>query len=263
MRPREAEPRLAFERRTALLVGHLTAREFRIRYHPAILGWVWAIAPTMARVLVLGVLFSSLLPNQSEVYVAELAVGLLGWSWFSSGVSNATRSAVDRRDLLAQPGVPRQVVPVVSVLTDAFDYLAALPLLLVIVYIDAGGVSVEALLFPFFLALQGALVLGVGMAASVADVRFRDARLAVDLVLALGFYATPVFYTREALPADLRYLLDWNPMAHLLEAQRDVLIYGTVPSAISLGLLTVVCLAVLTAGWHLHRRKAATFLDWL
>ncbi len=256
-------PRAGFERRTALLVLHLTSREFRIRYHSAVLGWVWAIAPTAARVLVLGVLFSSLLPHQGDVYVAELAVGLLGWSWFSSGVSSATRSAVDRRDLLSQPGLPRQVIPVVSVLTDAFDYLAALPLLLLVVYLDAGRLPVEALLFPYFLALQGALVLGLGMAASVADVRLRDARLAVDLVLALGFYATPVFYTRKSLPADLRYLLDWNPMARLLEAQREVLIYGTVPSVRSVALLSVFCVAVLAGGWQLHRSKASTFLDWL
>ncbi len=257
------EPRLRLERRTALLVMHLTTREFRIRYHSAVLGWVWAIAPSMARVLVLGVLFSSLIPNQGDVYISELAVGLLGWSWFSSGVSNATRCAVDRRDLLSQPGLPRQVVPVVSVLTDAFDYLAALPILLLIVFFDAGGLSPEVILFPFFLVLQGALVLGLGMAASVADVRLRDARLAVDLLLSLGFYATPVFYTRKAVPANLRYLLDWNPMARLLEAQRDVLIYGAVPSLRSVTLLTCFCLAVLAGGWLLHRSKASTFLDWL
>lgn len=263
MAPPARLARLGFDRRTALLVLHLTSREFRIRYHSAVLGWVWAVAPTMARVLVLGVLFSSLLPNNSDVYVAQLAVGLLGWHWFASGVSSATRSAVDRRDLLSQPGLPRQVIPIVSVLTDAFDYLAALPILLLIVYLDADGFSASALVFPYFLLLQGMLVLGLGMAASVADVRLRDARLAVDLVLSLGFYATPVFYTRASLPENLRPLLDWNPMARLLESQRQVLIDGTLPSGRSVLLLTGFCAAVLAAGWALHRSRSSTFLDWL
>lgn len=256
-------PQSRLAQRSLLLVLHLTSREFRIRYNSAVLGWIWAIAPITARVLVLGLVFSTIIPGQGPAYISQLAVGLLSWHWFSSGVSNATRSAVDRRDLLAQPGVPRQVIPVVSVLTDAFDYVVALPLLVLVVYLNAGGLPVEAALFPFFVALQGALVLGLGMAASVADVRLRDARLAVDLVLSLGFYATPVFYTRQALPENLRYLLDWNPMAHLIEMQRAVLIDGAVPSLLSIAVLTGFCLAVLLGGWVVHRRASPTFLDWL
>lgn len=44
--------------RTLSLLGHLTGREFRIRYRGALLGWLWAIVPPAARIAVLGVVFN-------------------------------------------------------------------------------------------------------------------------------------------------------------------------------------------------------------
>ncbi len=249
-------------RRAVQVVLHLTAREFRIRYQSAFLGWLWALAPTVVRLTVLGVIFSVLLPVGPD-YLAELAVGLLSWIWFASGVASATSSAVDRRDLLAQPTLSRQAVPVISVLTDAFDYLAGLPVLLVIVLVDTGRLPVTAVFLPVLLLLQGCLTLGIGMAASVADVRWRDARLAVGLLLSVGIYVTPVFYTGSALDDRLSVLLDWNPVGAMIEAQRDVLVHGSIPDAGFLFSLTSVCVLSLAFGWLLHRRYSSTFLDHL
>ncbi len=136
--------RAAVVKRTVQVVLHLTAREFRIRYQSAVLGWLWALLPAMVRFAVLGAVFSVILPDPGPDYLAELAVGILAWNWFASGVASATSSAVDRSDLLAQPALPRQAVPVVSVLTDAFDYLAGLPVLLLIVLLDTGGLPLTA-----------------------------------------------------------------------------------------------------------------------
>jgi lipopolysaccharide transport system permease protein len=249
--------------RTVQVIGHLTAREFRIRYQSAFLGWLWALLPAVVRFIVLGVVFSQILPATGPDYLAELAVGVLGWQWFSAGVASATVSPISRRDLLSQPALPRPVIPVVSVLTDAFDYLAGVPVLLVIVLVDTGGLPVTALLFPLLLMLQGCLILGLGMAAAVANVHFRDTALAVSLLLAVGIYATPVFYTSRVLTEQLRSLTQLNPVGALLEAQRQVLIEGTVPSATTLAVLTVVCGGVLAAGWAVYRHWSATFVDQL
>jgi ABC-type polysaccharide/polyol phosphate export permease len=235
----------------------------RIRYQSAFLGWLWALAPAVVRFAVLGVVFTALLPGQGPDYLAELAVGLLSWTWFSAGVSSATTSAADRSDLLGQAALPRQVVPVVTVVTDAFDYLAGVPALLLVVALDTGGIPATAVLLPVLLVLQGCLALGVGMAASVADVRYRDTRLAVALLLSVGFYATPVFYSLDGLASELQAVLRWNPVGALIEAQRDVLVHGAVPGPGTLAVLAAVCLGVLAAGWWTHRRCAPTFLDHL
>jgi lipopolysaccharide transport system permease protein len=249
--------------RTVSLILHLTAREFRVRYQSAFFGWLWALAPVIVRFAVLGVVFSALLTGRGPDYLAELAVGVLSWTWFSGGVLNATTSAVNRADLLTQPALPREVVPVVSVLTDGFDYLAGLPVLLIVVVLDTGGLTASALIFPVLLFLQGCLTVGLGMAASVADVHLRDTRQAVALVLSVGIYVTPVFYSLDTVPDVLQSVVQWNPLAALIQGQREVLIAGTAPSTKTLCLLTLVCMGTLAAGWAVHRRFAPTFLDHL
>jgi lipopolysaccharide transport system permease protein len=245
------------------VILHLAARELRIRYRSTVRGWLWALLPNLVRFAVLAAIFSIILPDPGPDYLAELAIGLLGWSWFSSGVESATTSAVDRRELLAQPALPRQVVPVISVLTDAFDYLAGVPVLFLIVLLDTGGLSGTAPLFAVLVLLQGCLTLGLGMAASVADVRWRDSRRVVGLILSVGIYVTPVFYTGRVLSENMQWLVSWNPMGALLEAQRDVLVRDTLPSLATWVLLTAVCTGTLAIGWMLHRRYSATFLDYL
>lgn len=261
MTPGAGTTRSTGRRRTLELLTHLTAREFRIRYQSALLGWVWSVAPPLARLVVLGFVFSVVFPNDDPDFLAHLAVGLLAWTWFSSSLSSITRSAVDRPELLAQPAVPRQAAPVVALLTDLLDYVAALPVVVLVVLVVTGGLPVTAVLLPVLLALQGSLVLGLGMAAAVADVRFRDVRRLVDLLLTVGFYATPVFYTLETVPASARDVLALNPMTQLIEAQRDVLVDGRWPALVPLGLTAAVCLAVGVAGWTLHRRCSGDFLD--
>jgi lipopolysaccharide transport system permease protein len=251
-------------RRTIQVVLHLTAREFRLRYQAAFLGWLWALLPALARFVVLGLVFSALFSGGGPDYLAELAVGVLAWNWFSSGVASASTSAVDRRHLMGHPTLPRHAIPTVSVLTDAFDYLAGLPVLLLVVWLDTGRLPVTAVLLLPLLVAQGLLILGLGMAVSVADVRWRDARLAVALVLSVGFFVTPVFYTVDSVSDDLlQGIMRWNPMASLLTAQRQVLVEGTVPGLTGMAVTVAVCGAVFLVGAALYRRGSANFLDHL
>lgn len=261
MSPELRRSRVLGWRRAVQLLAHLTAREFRIRYSSALLGWLWSVAPPLARLTVLGFVFSVVFPNDDPAFLPNLAVGLLAWSWFATGLASVTRSAVDRPELLAQPAVPRQVAPVVVLLTDLLDYLAAFPVVLAILAVVNGGLAWTVLLLPLLLVLQGVLVLGLGMAAAVADVRFRDVRRLVELLLSVGFYATPVFYVLDSVPEGPRTVLALSPVTQLLEAQRRVLVDGRLPSAWTLAVTACFCLAVGAAGWALHRRYAGDFLD--
>ena len=167
---------------------------------------------------------------------------------------------MDRRELLLRPGVPRAVVPVVSVLTDGLDYLAALPVLIVFLLFST-GVTWTALALPVVLVPVLLLALGMGMAMCAANVYVRDVKIFVSVALLLGFYVTPVFYSPEEWPADAMWLLQVNPMAHLLAAQRQVLVYGQLPDLVGFAAVSAVCAAVFLAGAALYARYAPTFVD--
>jgi lipopolysaccharide transport system permease protein len=68
------------------------------------------------------------------------------------------------------------------------------------------------------------------------------------LLLQLLFYLTPVFYEANAIPARYQLFYWLNPMAHLIEAYRAILMRGEIPDHLSslvvLGLLAAGLLAV-------------------
>ncbi len=242
------------------LVTHLVAREFRLRYRRALLGWVWAVGQPLARLLILGFIFTRIIPLDIPNYPAFLFTGLIAWSWFSSGVASATSSAVDRGDLLLRPGVPRAVLPVVSVLTDGLDYLAALPVLLVFLLLG-DGIPLTALALPLVMGAQLLLTVGLGYLLCAANVYFRDVRLFVDLALLLGFYLTPVFYPAEQLLGRYPLLVQLNPVASLLGTYRAILVQGTLPAPGAFLGLTLACAAVCAAGYAVYRAASPTFVD--
>lgn len=247
-------------RHTVNLVTHLVAREFSIRYSRSLLGWLWALAEPLARLVVFTFFFTRVIPLGVPNYAVFLFTGLIGWAFFASAVQSATNSAVDRRELLLRPGVSRTVVPVVSVLTDGLDYLAALPVLLVFLTFST-GIPWTALLLPIVLLPMLLLALGLGMALCAANVYVRDVKIFVSITLLLGFYVTPVFYNPDSVPADAAWLLQINPMAHLLAAQRSVLVFGELPELVDFAALTGLCALVFLVGAAVYHRSAPTFVD--
>lgn len=228
------------------LVGDLVGREFKLRYRRSVLGWLWAWAQPLARLAVMGFLFTRVIPIDEDNYVAYLFVGLLGWTLFAAGVASVTDSLLARRELLMRPSLPRITIPLISVCTDAVDYLIALPILLGFLVLTT-GLPAAAVWLPVILVLELVLVLGLGLLLSVANVYVRDTKLVVDLALLMGFYATPVFYSPASIPPSFGWVLTWNPMARLLDLQRAVLLRGEVPPlpamAGDVAICGVICLA--------------------
>lgn len=257
MNAAEAVGRLRYERD---LVSHLVGREFRLRYRRAILGWLWAIGQPLARLVVLTVVFTRFVPLGIPGYAEFLFTGLIAWMWFSAGVSSAATSVLDRRDLMFRPGLPRATVPLISVLSDGLDYLAALPVLALFL-LAAGGIPATALFLPVVLIVQLLLVLGLGYLLCSANVYLRDVRLFVDIALLLGFYVTPIFYKAASVPSRYHWVLAVNPMARLVAAYRDVLVEGRLPEAGPFLALAVACGAICALGYAVFRRTSPCFVD--
>lgn len=242
------------------LVTHLVAREFRLRYRQALLGWLWAIGTPLTRLAILTYVFTRVLPLGIDDYPVFVFTGLIVWQWFAAGVASASSSAVDRRDLLFRPGLPRVAVPIVSVLTDGLDYLAALPILFLFLLLG-NGVPATAAALPVLLAVQALLTLGLGFLACAANVYVRDVCLFVNVATLIGWYLTPVFYRAQDVPESFHFVLDLNPMAHLLSAHRAILIDGRLPEARSFFILVAVCTVIFLVGFAVYRRMSPNFVD--
>jgi ABC-type polysaccharide/polyol phosphate export permease len=226
---------------------HLVRRERAVRYRGSVLGWLWALTPALLQLGVTQFLFTRVIPLSVPNYPVFLLVGILAWSQFSGGLRLGTSSLEDHRNLVVRPGFPTMLLPLVAVLVDFADYLISIPILFVALALTT-GVTPQSLLLPVLLLIQVVLVAGLGLMLAPLQLFFKDVRQLVGVVVTLGFWLTPIFYRQRQVPHAFKPLYQANPMAHLIEAQRLILLEGRLPSALSIGLVALASVIVLALG---------------
>lgn len=229
----------------AELTIHLVARQLSSRYRRSLLGWLWALALPVAQLAVFNLVFTQIVPVGVRDYPAFLFIGIIAWAWLATSLTLAASSIESRRDLVLRPGFPTPLLPVVATIVALVDYVIALPLVLGLVAVYA-GMSPAVLLLPVLLLIQLVLLVGLGWLVSPLNVFFRDVAHVVGLALLLGYFLTPIFYSRASTPSSLSLVFELNPMARLIDAQRSILLDGRLPAAGPL--LAVAGGAVLVAG---------------
>jgi len=65
---------------------------------------------------------------------------------------------------------------------------------------------------------------------SVLNVVYRDITHFLGVMLMLWFWITPIFYSSEMLPEQLRWVISINPMSCYIQYYRDVIFNGNLPS---------------------------------
>jgi len=254
------------------LLLDLIWKDLRVRYRYAFMGFFWALLEPLLMTLILTFVFSKVFTAGVERYgvttgtgyAAFILVGLIPWQFLAQSLTMGTRALVDNGNLIQKVYFPREVVPLAVIGNGLVNFLIGygLTLTLFTVLVQAPGVGAVYLLAVF--VIQIALMVGLTLILSCANVFFRDVSYMVDAAILFGFYATPVFYPPEMVAAEMPQLYGLymlNPMAALLTSYRDLLWFNTLTQP-SLLLSPILCAtAMLTLGTWLFRRNAPVFAD--
>lgn len=235
------------------VAAHLVRVELATRHRGSALGWLWALGPPLLQLVATYFVFTRVLPLEIPDYPVFLLVGILAWTVFARSVGDGTSSLEARRELVFRPGFAIALLPITAVLVAFADYLLALPVLVVALALTT-GVHATWILLPAVLAVQLVFCAGLALLLAPLQVYLRDVRQLVGIAIAVGFWLTPVFYRRAQVPDEISWVYDVNPMQYLLEAQRELLIGGSVPEALPLVVVGLASLAVFAAGYAVFAR---------
>ena len=83
----------------------------------------------------------------------------------------------------------------------------------------------ELLWLPVIVLVQAILSTGLAFFLSALTVHFRDLKDLLGNILTLWFFATPIIYSVEMAPQDMRWWLNINPMTHLMRSYQEVLFF--------------------------------------
>jgi ABC-type polysaccharide/polyol phosphate export permease len=77
------------------------------------------------------------------------------------------------------------------------------------------------------------------------------------------FFFTPILWTADRLPENLRWVVDYNPLAYLVEAYRDLILNGELPGEMATLYFTLFSVALFVAGFALFVWLKPRFADLL
>jgi ABC-type polysaccharide/polyol phosphate export permease len=243
------------------LFANLFRRELKVKYKGSVLGIAWSLANPLALVGVYTLVFSIFLRVTGiEHYPLFVVSGLLTWVFFQTSVQSASSSLLGQAALVKHVRFPRQLLPLSVVATNLVTFAA---MLIVILPINLAVIPETRSTFWAAIPLSLTLVaLASGLAVTVAcvNVFYRDVEHLVTTGLVPLFFLTPVFYTFDSIPgaADHETLVDiiryGNPLTPVLEAIRDPLFAGRLPSVGDTVYAVVAGVASLALGAFVLRR---------
>jgi lipopolysaccharide transport system permease protein len=245
------------------LLRELVARDMKLRYRGSLLGMAWTLLNPLAELLVLLFVFGTVLRVDIPNYSAYLFSGLLVFGWFQSSLNFATGAIVNNRELIRRPGVPSSILPIVTVASNLVHFLLSLPILFVLLAASQVEITTGVLALPLLIAVEFILILALAYPVAAMHVWFRDTQHVLRVGLQLLFFLTPVFYDASMVPQGLQPMYRLNPMTHMVDAYRAVLLQGQLPNPASMLLVTLASVVLLVAGVGWFQRTSHRFADQL
>jgi lipopolysaccharide transport system permease protein len=212
------------------LIRNLVKRDLKVRYRNSVFGFAWSLLNPLFMMGVLSVVFSLVFGRSGvENFPAFLIVGLIPWNFSATSLGRAVSCLIDNSHLIKKIYFPREVLPISVVLANLVHFVMAIPVLLLILTLLGVNLTWKALFFPPLIIIQLLLIAGLALLISTVNVFYRDMGVALDVLLQGWFFATPIFYNHHILPLPLQKPAMANPLAAIITAYRDVLIYDRWP----------------------------------
>jgi ABC-type polysaccharide/polyol phosphate export permease len=212
------------------LVGMLGWQDVRQRYRRSALGPLWLTISMGVMIGTIGIVFGSIFKTPMAEFLPFLAIGIILWGFISAVVNEGCSGFIAAEGIIKQLPIPLFVHVLRTVWRNILILAHNMLIFPIVLLVVARPPQLIMLLsvVGFLLLLLNlswlALTLGVLCA------RYRDLAQIVSSALQVVFYVTPIMWMPGSLSRRIApYLLDFNPVYHLLEIVRAPLL-GDLPS---------------------------------
>jgi ABC-type polysaccharide/polyol phosphate export permease len=246
------------------LLGNLILRDFRIRYRNMSLGVFWSLLNPLVMMAVLTFVFTRIYATTGiRNFHAFVLCGIIPFNFFAVAWVSGTMSVFQNAGLVKRVILPREIVPISTVLANCIHFLIQVALLVAVVLAAGYRVNSHWLLLPAVFGLEVAFVCGLSLISSALDVYFRDVRYVVESANTVLFWMVPIFYSFTDVPPRFHALYQYNPIAAVVLACRNIMMDGSAPPPTLLFKLFVVSILFLTVGLLVFGRLKRRFADYL
>jgi ABC-type polysaccharide/polyol phosphate export permease len=249
---------------------NMVSRDIRTRYSGSALGIFWSIINPIIMLLVFTFVFSIVFNIRIGGYGREggflefFLCGFLPWLAFQEGAIRSTSIIVENTNLVKRVRFPSELLILSTVISIFFLQLIGFGIFIGVLFIF-GKIrgSSTFLLIPLVFLLQIIFTTGLGFFLSSIQVFFRDVAQMTQSLFWVWFYGTPVVYAISMVPEKFRKILMINPMTHLLEIYRVLILQGKWPDWGNFLYFSLISIVLFILGERVFFKLKPTFDDYL
>lgn len=211
------------------LIMALFRRDFFMNQRRSFLSYAWLFISPIFGVLSWIFLNASGLLAPGDVgvpYPIFVMVGTCIWGLFLGSYNASAETLRSGSSLIFQVNFPHEILLVIQLALTVANFILGFSLVLILSFLSGILPSWLIVLIPFTLMPILFLGSGVGLLICIFGAVLPDLRKIVDLGIGLGFFLTPILYSKQGQRPLIDKIIPWNPLTHLIGKAQD-LIFNT------------------------------------
>ena len=187
---------------------------------------------------------------------------MLPWTFFSTGLAEASNSLINNANLISKVYFPRLIVPAATIVVAFVDFLISFCILIVLMVWYQFLPGWQMVLLPGFVLLAFLASLGPSLWITALNVKYRDFRYVIPFIVQFGLYVSPVGFSSAVVPESWRLLYSLNPMVGVIDGFRWCILGGQSQLYLP-GLVLSLCVTAffLWFGIRRFRKMEKSFAD--
>lgn len=242
------------------LVKQLVIRDLKKKYKRSYFGYLWTLLQPLMMMAVLTLVFSHMFRFQIDNFPMYLICGQVLFNFYSEATNMAMYSVIENAGLIKQVYIPKFILPFSRVVSSMVNLCFSLIAVVLVMVFTGTNFKITILLVPLLLIYLFIITLGVSLLVSALAVYFRDLIYLYGIALQILCYMTPIFYPVEALPENIKVILNFNPLFHIVTYFRKIVLYGVYPSVEENTVCCLFGLIIMIIGYKAFKKGENGFL---
>jgi ABC-2 type transport system permease protein/lipopolysaccharide transport system permease protein len=240
----------------------LGLQDVRHKFRRSTVGPAWIFLNLGVLIAIIGVIYGKLLGQDMHEYIPYLTAGLVIWQYLASSVSEGAHAFVNSEGYIKQISLPIYVYLFRCLVNVVVTGAISFPVFLIVAAAYRVPVGAGTLWVLPGLAILVSCTLCIICILAHLHARFRDIAPMASVAMQMAFYATPIIFRADTLRREsLRWIVDLNPIYHLVEVVRQPLVSAHPAAMINYvaALASLAVLAAMASGIIAYYRRRIVF----
>lgn len=196
------------------------------------LNWLWWLIEPFCTMIIYTLIFGVVFKASEPYFPVFIFIGITMWSFFSRSVLGSVNTIRTNRGIVTKVYIPKYILLLSKMFVNGFKMLISFGIVLVMMALWRVPVTVKIFAAVPAVAVMFLFSFGVGTILIHYGVYVSDLAYITDIILKMLMYLTGVFYSvSKRMPAPFGGILEeCNPVAFLISAARNAMLYGIWPA---------------------------------